>query len=157
MIAGRLLLVRLESSRRSIDIITGYQYVDDRTPSSKHNRSFFWDSLDKLLHSLPKRNTLVLAGDWSYSLRIPHTGCATFKHGDRRVAGPQHYDQAVFEQLLVTHSLVALNSFDAELGPTYVNHHHASRIDCVCARYPEADGQAKSPVVFGNLSPKRQW
>lgn len=74
--------------------------------------------LDRLLHNLPKRNTVVLAGDWNGSLgRIPpHTGSSTFLHQGRTVTGPQRYDQAVFEALLRTHSLVALNSFDMRVG-----------------------------------------
>lgn len=150
IIPGRLLHIRLESSRRSIDLIAGYQFVDDRTPVSKTGRATFWDTLDRLLHALPKRNTLVLAGDWNCSVGNlpPHTACASFRHCGRRLEGPRHYDQEVFEQILSVHSLAALNCFDHRLGPTYVNQHQASRIDFICTRLPTADGLAKAPALL---------
>lgn len=52
IIPGRLLHIRLESSKRSIDLIARYQRVDDRTPASKDGRATFWDTLDSTLHGL---------------------------------------------------------------------------------------------------------
>ena len=74
-VSGRLLQVRAELPGLSIDFLCVYQWVRDREPKdlNKDRREKLWHCLGRTLHSLAKRNLLLLAGDLNSGLS-PQSG-----------------------------------------------------------------------------------
>lgn len=142
---GRLLHVRLNFSSRPIDVLACYQHTF-AGPQSLPDRDKWWTLLENTLQGLPKRNNLVMLGDFNCSLG--HTGSnvgtTLFRWRGQLTAGKQHPDQGRFQSLLRFFGLVVLNSWSSGLGPTYVHDAKASRIDYLIVRKPHADGQAAS-------------
>ena len=142
---GRLLHVRLNCFVRPVDILGSYQFADHRSDRRLQQRSGFWKSLDDYLVKLPRRNVLALAGDFNCTLSA-HSGLIggeMFRWQGAPHASIRHSDSAVLQHILVDHDVVALNTWNAALGPTYVNGQTASRIDFVCTRTAYADGMAR--------------
>ena len=103
------------------------------------------------LHSLAQRHGLVLAGDFNCCLTAgyPITGTNVFTRGGRQVLGTQHRDRATFNQIAMQHGLVALNCWDASLGPTSSNPIGAvSRIDFVFLRQKFVDARSRRAVLL---------
>ena len=83
-VKGRILHVRIHGISKGCDIINVYQHI--------HNihrldaRAEIWHALHELLASLPKRNSLFLAGDMNTSLhkRCTAVGLATFENDKNR-------------------------------------------------------------------------
>ncbi|CAE7331529.1 unnamed protein product [Symbiodinium sp. CCMP2592] len=92
----------------------------------------------KAVNALPSRHFMYLAGDFNTDLlqEHPYVGVThTHKGKERAVAQDQH----IFQNLLRTHGLRALNSWDNQ--STYVDPHGpASRVDFVLARTMQATG-----------------
>lgn len=153
IVPGRLLHAGLKSTRRPIDLLIGYQHMEDGNGHTKALRQEFWNLLDKTIRTIPTRNTPILAGDWNCSLRAhtPHVGTNGFTWQDSRRTGPLHYDVDTFEAILHHHDLQALNSFDGGLPPTYVNGLQASRIDFIIARIATADASARKICVLDTM------
>ena len=143
---GRLIHVQLRFSTRCMDILACYQYTAQRDTQRHRERSQWWDQLDHTLHHLPKRNVLVLAGDFNCSLpQSPgHTGPDTFRWGAQQIRGAVHPDQGQFMAILRAHNLNALNTWHTNLGPTYVKGDVCSRIDYVIVRSHYATGKSKA-------------
>ncbi|CAE7407727.1 jockey\pol, partial [Symbiodinium sp. CCMP2592] len=101
-------------------------------------RAAIWNALDALVQALPSRHFMYLAGDFNTDLlqEHPYVGVThTHKGKERAVAQDQH----IFQNLLRTHGLRALNSWDNQ--STYVDPHGpASRVDFVLARTMQATG-----------------
>ena len=150
IIPGRLVHVRLHLAPRYLDILACYQHVG-HTGGDLEARATLCAALDAELHSLATRHGLILAGDFNCCLTAgyPTTGTNVFTHGDRRVLGTQHRDRALFNQLAITHGLVALNCWDARLGPTSHNPIGAvSRIDFVFIRQRNVDASSRKAVLL---------
>ena len=64
---GRILQVRCESQLVNLDLISAYQWVrkDSTHKDPEQLRNKFWSVLGGLLGGLPKRNMLVLGGDFN--------------------------------------------------------------------------------------------
>eukprot|EP00435_Cladocopium_sp_Y103_P001309 s3830_g1.t1 len=144
-IPGRLLHVCLQTSSRHTDLVCCYQYTCDRTRVCMQNREKFWSGLDSVLRALPHRNSLVLLGDFNCSLppMTSFAGSHLFKWKDSLTAGTQHADAGRFASLVRHYGLVALNSWNATLGPTYIHNDAVSRIDYIFTRKHTADGLAR--------------
>lgn len=138
---GRLLHVRLHVLPRPIDVVNIYQHV--QKSANFLLRQTLFETLDAALAAFPLRNTLVVAGDFNTSLPcIPkYVGLRDYcAQEGGRVAGPQHRDSGILPRNLVKRDLVALNTWDTSLGPTY----HAlsgasSRIDFILTRSSQVD------------------
>ena len=148
IIPGRLVHLRLHLVPRYLNILACYQYAG-HTGVDMADRASFWTSLNETLHSLAHRHGLVMAGDFNCCLTAgyPTTGTNVFTHGGRQMLGTQHKDRAMFNQLVMHHGLVALNCWDATLGPTSSNPLGAvSRIDFVFLRQKSVDAQSRRVV-----------
>ena len=62
---------------------------------------------------------------------------------DRRCQGPQHSDSHVFHNILLQHDLIAVNTWQHGLGPTYRFQNKHSRIDYVICRRHFSDTTSK--------------
>lgn len=144
-IEGRLAHVRILFQHRHLDVLAGYQATDQRTQASQASKQRFWNRLDELLTKFPKRNHLIVAGDWNCSLpAIPgQIGTNQFQWQGRQHSGYQHQDMGQFSQIIKQSGLIALNSWDSSLGPTYRRTNAASRIDHAFVRATHADHWSK--------------
>ena len=108
-------------------------------------RDHFWMQLNDLLTNLPQRNLLFLAGDLNTSadFRSGGIGTASYLWGGRQHTGSKHADSHHWQQLLRRHDLIALNTWQSTLGPTYRFQHQHSRIDFLCCRRLHADHTSK--------------
>ena len=80
-VPGRLLHVKCEGQHVTLDVVGIYQWVkrDDQKTINEARRSSFWTQLGRLLSKLPKRNLLVLLGDWNTPGRAPAWSCWTWR------------------------------------------------------------------------------
>ena len=150
IIPGRLVHLRMHLAPRYLDVLACYQHTG-HTGADLDARASFWATLDGTLHSLAQRHGLVVAGDFNCCLTAgyPITGTNVFTHGGRRVLGTQHKDRAMFNQIALTHGLVALNCWDASLGPTSSNPIGAvSRIDFVFLRQKFVDTASRRAILL---------
>ena len=120
-----------------------YQYV--HRDDNRVLRQQLLTQLQDYLGHLPKRNTLILAGDFNTSLTtMPgYVASATFQWKGGRTQGAQHSDTSDLMQVLQQHGLVALNTWNGTHGPTFVGPQHVSRIDFLLTRRQSADHAAK--------------
>lgn len=142
-VKGRVLHVRIHGTSKGCDVINVYQHVHH--VQQLEARAEVWHSLHDLLASIPKRNTLLLAGDMNTSLhkRCSAVGLATFEHNALRKWGPVHRDSDHLHNLLQVYDLTALNTWKHSLGSTYSFGTQASRIDYICAKKILTDQQAR--------------
>ena len=136
---GRVLQVQVPAKAdrqgRMLNIIS--VYIPAKVSESRHvyeKCDACWHALNQLLHSVPGRHFLCMAGDFNTDLlaESPIVG-TTFKQ--RLVAQDQHKFQAI----LRTHRLHALNTWQREA--TYVElGGAASRVDFIIARARQAKG-----------------
>ncbi|CAL1156661.1 unnamed protein product [Cladocopium goreaui] len=145
IIPGRILHIRLMHGLRNIDILGCYQHVFRKDPDQLKRREQFWSKLEKQLSLLPSRNTVAVLGDFNCSLQASGGICGTgqYQWNQSLQSGACHSDSNRFMQVLRAGGLVALNTWDHKLGPTYIHQHSSSRIDYACTRSQFADGQAK--------------
>ena len=145
VLAGRLVHFQIRFPQRNMDIIACYQFAYNTDSTRSRERQRWWDLLDKTLHALPTRNVLVLTGDFNCSVleSAGHSGPSTFCWRSRQVSGTTHPDQGRFMSIIRAHGLNVLNSWQSNLGPTYVKHDTCSRIDFVIVRKTYADGRTK--------------
>ena len=145
VIPGHLLHIRVQLPGHPLDIVCCYQHTCLRTQANMQLRATWWSHLDHLLRNLPRRNLLLMAGDFNCSL--PHlqtlTGTASFRWNSQNVQGPKHPDMGTFSDLVKQHGLSVLNTWDSTLGPSYVNQGSGSRIDFALTRLTSSDGDAK--------------
>ena len=149
IIPGRLVHLRLHLAPRYLDILACYQHAG-HAGADMEARASFWTTLDGTLNALARRHGLVLAGDFNCCLTAgyPVTGTNVFTHKGRQVLGTQHRDRALFNQIALQHGLVALNSWNATMGPTSVNPIGAvSRIDFVFIRQKFVDAHSRRAVI----------
>ena len=142
-IPGRLLHLRIHGNTKNIDVVNVYQHVhaSDRMDS----RSQLWHQLSILLDSLPKRNNVIMMGDMNTSLqrRTSTVGLDTYCWKSGRSRGPTHQDAHLLQQMIDIHSLVALNTWHHNNGPTYTFDERHSRIDFVFCRIHLADATSR--------------
>ena len=142
-IPGRLMHIRIHGQNRSIDILNAYQHV--HAPDRQEDRTTFWTTLHTTLHHIPKRNNLIMMGDWNTSLTrsTTATGLPTYKSDEHRCLGPQHHDSHIFHNILLQHDLIAVNTWKHDLGPTFQFQNKHSRIDYVICRRHFSDSTSK--------------
>ena len=140
---GRLLHVRISTGSRATDVLGFYQYVH-RDDNRVLRQQLLTQLKDYLVH-LPKRNTLILAGDFNTSMTtLPgFVASSTFQWKGGHTQGAQHSDTSDLMQVLQQHGLVALNTWNGTHGPTFVGPQHVSRIDFLLTRRHSADHAAK--------------
>ena len=160
VIPGRIVHVRLYLAR-PLDLIGCYQHVFVNRYSCKQNRLLWVRTLDNLLHELPKRNNLILFGDWNCGLpkSLPHVGTSDFLSSYGRQSVSLHEDWNKHLDLVRSHDLCAINTWRHDTGPTcQTAKGDFSRIDYIFVRMRQADREAKecTPLEsFGLLGPPK--
>ena len=91
---GRILHAQLRFSQRCFDLVACYQHTFMTGKARLHDRQLWWRCLDKYLSTLPKRNVLLLAGDFNCSLpTVPgHVGSDGFRLNRSQHFGSAHPD-----------------------------------------------------------------
>ena len=145
VIPGHLLHIRIQLPGRPLDLVCCYQHTCLRIQDNMRMREQWWNSLDCLLRNLPRRNLLLMAGDFNCSLPFlqTFTGTASFKWRSKSVPGPMHPDMGRFAEIVRFHGLAVLNTWDSTLGPSYINQDSGSRIDFAMTRLSCTDGESK--------------
>lgn len=143
LVDGRLLHVRLHGNSRATDLIGCYQYPYQTTAAQSQNRKLVWDALSETLMQLPRRNALMLAGDFNCDLRpmYPHIGSArpTPQHQPQ----VQYSDQETFQQIVRNCALTGLNTWSG-IQHTHEHQHLQARLDFMFTTTLAADAHAKS-------------
>ncbi|CAE7429260.1 Pol [Symbiodinium natans] len=140
---GHVLQVKLPVAHRHVDLINVYQYAFHTGPDKAavlHKRERVIYHLDKLLSSLPIRNTLLMGGDFN-----------TTATRDARAFGPgafigkhPHPDRHLLANLVGTHRLTALNTWiRLSTAFTYEHDQARSHIDFFFGREAQIDGLAR--------------
>ena len=162
---GRILQVRIPAGRGNrkthLDLFNIYQWAWDPDPSKKRleKRNEVLMRLDKALHTVPRRHSLRIAGDFNCQLQ-PHAGCigpcvATCS----QLHAPDHHD---FAEWLMAHSLCVLNTWSKASGrPTYSmpgTKATQTQIDYVITKNTSSDAKARMVTIDKslNFSPWRQ-
>ena len=151
VIPGRLLHLRIHCKQRSFDFLNVYQHI--HAPQTMIDRQNFWNQLHQYLSQLPKRNCLLLMGDFNTSLQkqnqsvgLPHY---RWQHG--RSTGPNHSDSDELLHLAQIYDLIALNTWQPGLGPTFQFGAQHSRIDYFFYRRHLVDACAKNVVYLSDF------
>eukprot|EP00438_Fugacium_kawagutii_P008108 Skav222129 [mRNA] locus=scaffold1181:747034:753600:- [translate_table: standard] len=141
---GRLVHIRIRLCTTHLDSIHCYQYADRHDSKRKQERHSWWQALDRLLTTLPKRNYVLLQGDFNCSL--PHcpglVGLTSFPTSTGPRSGPAHHDMHQFSHIIRQHKLVALNTWSTTQA-SYRHQDQLSRIDHIFTRLDHADPAAK--------------
>ena len=153
---GRLLHVRLHgdgnTGNRNIDIVGVYQaHAGSNVKGEQSNiREHTWKAMDDLIAALPRRNKLLIAGDFNTTLPvIPHVCLvSSLRWNGAAVSNQLTDDSHAFAQTLAQHGLVGLNCWQPNASPTFIGLQHQARVDFVLTRTPFADAQAKQPVAL---------
>ena len=100
--SGRVLQIRCEGTKASIDVFCVYQWVRNAAYPEQRDaqRTQVWNALSRALHAVPARNLLVVGGDFNAALP-PERGLVG--NGVHRHDGSNH--DADLIALLQTHRL----------------------------------------------------
>ena len=149
---GRILHVQITQSFQTFDVVNVYQFAWNHTVPVEvmiSKRDQVWQKLGGLLAQLPKRNILLLAGDFNTS------ATSMPRLVGRGIAVPDTVvpDQGAFVALLETHSLVALNTWgkSRHCHTFSLNERVKSQIDFVLTRCRTADSLARCASVCNTL------
>ena len=148
----RLLHVRLYLDTSGVDLINIYQFPwtgSDPQCVLKGGQNFCQAFLRGTWSSW--QVTSILAGDFNTSLpRTPHcVGLQDFQGTHGRSTGTQHPDATTLADLLQRRGLLAINTWDTQLRPTYQGGPgHQSRIDFVMVRHKSSDSITKKPSTW---------
>ena len=155
--AGRMLHLRLFLQQRSIDIICAYQHAFHADHVTRAARTQWFTLLDTTLSQLPRRNQLIVAGDFNTSLTADGctVGLSHFRtQAGKHVQGSMHPDKHILQDILKQHGIVALNTWRTDSASTfYSSQNMGSRIDFICIRYRQADKLAKQSTSVPDWPP----
>ena len=155
VVPGRVLHVRLHGRVRHYDLLNVYQYTSGKAHLDK--RKWILAEVMRLIENLPRRNQFFMGGDFNCHLpKIPDlVGTESYVWEQERVRGTQHDDSKSLQNLVIRLRLVALNTWNPKLGPTFVRRAKVgsfhSRIDFGFMRVTAADGPAKQPVQLADF------
>lgn len=65
---GRFAHFRLYVDPRPVDVICGYGYIDHSAAARQTQRHAWWDLRRKKLQAVPRRNGVILMGDFNRQL-----------------------------------------------------------------------------------------
>ena len=157
---GRILHMRLQQDKHSLDLVNVYQFARPNTGSHETAkmmapRAELWKSLQGLLGTLPNRNPLILMGDFNCNVK-PSSGLA----GTKALA-PQnaHADQSDLQAIMQSFHLCALNTWtgSSTSQATCKGSNFGVQIDYIFTRAVHADHTARqcAPCPFIDFSPWR--
>ncbi len=101
----------------SFDILNGYQFAFQNNRLAL--RQDFWNQLQSLIHEVPSRNFLCVAGDYNTSLPIAdhRVGFSHYWHNGVRTSGPTDSDWRRWYDILEMTDLIPFNTWQGKLGP----------------------------------------
>ena len=121
--------------------------------NSRNGRQKFLDAVSKNIENIPKRNTLVIAGDFQSEVtpqkgHVGRSTCLTPFHVDREALDP-----GALNLFLEAQGTVALNTWIGPAKPTQFNQSAETQkgtgqIDFILTRFPTADLTAKQVKVM---------
>ena len=154
VLPGRIGHLRIFFRNRALDIVGCYQYTANQANFRNGKRQTFWTLMNQQASALPKRNSVLFVGDFNCSAHHlpPYTGTDKHRCGPNLKRGTQHQDLHMFMEFLKTHHLTVLNSWNAQLPPTFVNPPATSSIDHMIMRLAEADALAKDVKLYPDPS-----
>ena len=147
---GRVLEVRADWQGSRITIASVYQHAWSAAKTiqaNKDDRAQVLSALSKLVKQVPKRDSLVIAGDFNVSVS-PVPGLI-----GPCVVEPQEPrpDEAHFTNLLSKLRLVALNTWHASPAHTFCQGEIQTQIDFILTKEPSAGGLAKRAAPTQHL------
>ena len=160
LIEGRLLHVRAGALDDAVDFLCVYQHPwNVRVPKQElqKRRDDLWKQLDRATSALPKRNLLVLGGDFNVQL-APHgrvVGTAVqHRHAHDQVAE----DSDKLLDILTMHDLCAVNTWRGPKSSmvTYRMGKHGTQIDFIITRRGSADVITKTSKPMPDF-PVADW
>ena len=115
ILEGRILHLRLSGAHTTWDLLNVYR-IPGSDPSREHEREEVWHRLSQVLHALPRRNAIVLAGDYNSSLHAhpPYVGPSLVKPSS-------HGNFDYLASILETFDLCMLNSWSGSQVHTFEN------------------------------------
>ena len=156
---GRLLQLRVSLRDVAIDLLNIYQIPWNTRAEKKDlmkRRGEIWSKLTKALEARPRRNLLLLAGDFNGQLPMheSHVGTAISMRDGHQVAEDMHCVLDLMKQ----RGLVALNTWQ---GPrsrmhTYAMQQAKTQIDFVITAIEASDAISKQCVPFSEF-PIGDW
>ena len=160
LIEGRLLRVRAGAFDDAVDFLCMYQHPWNlRVPKQElqARRDKLWKQLDRATSALPKRNLLVIGGDFNVQLG-PHgrvVGTAVqHRHAHDQIAE----DSDRLLDILTTHDLCAVNTWRGPKSSmvTYRLGKHGTQIDFIITRRGSADAITKTSQPMPDF-PVADW
>ena len=148
LIDGRLLHVRAGALDDAVDFFCLYQHpwnVRVPKPELHARRDKVWKRLDRAISAQPKRNLLVIGGDFNVQLG-PHgraVGTAVqHRHAHDQIAE----DHGRLTDIITMHDLCAVNTWRGPKSSmiTYQMGTHGTQIDFLLTRIGRADALAKT-------------
>ena len=156
IVPGHLLHVRASLGTKPVDVVCLYQHCwshNGDTASLLQRRERLWVQLDKLLGGVPRRNVLVLGGDFNVGGRMDGQA---FGPGTKSARAPPP-DQPLFQSLLQTHSLQAINTWKSGLRAcTFQNGETFTQIDFLIGHAHQVDDMARGAESDHNC-PVLKW
>ncbi|CAE7875807.1 CFDP2 [Symbiodinium necroappetens] len=156
-VPGRVLQVRVECDQLNIDLVTVYQWVREVSYSAERQeqRTQIWHQLGRVVHSIPKRNLLLVGGDFNAGLQA-HTNLI----GKGLLQGSADRVDQELQDLIEANQLCVLNTWGSNRPSkcaTFCNGQQRSQIDYLMVRKHAADHIARSACPnTEDLTPWRQ-
>eukprot|EP00438_Fugacium_kawagutii_P002371 Skav201000 [mRNA] locus=scaffold991:190724:199563:+ [translate_table: standard] len=135
--------------RNSLDLIACYQHSWQPGQERLQLRQRWWDTLHAYLRTCPRRNRLLLGGDFNCALTANrrHVGVDGFSRPDHS-SSFMHPDHTQFSAILQAHHLCALNTWNSRDPPTFTHPHHSNRIDYLITRLDHTDTHSRHVITL---------
>ncbi|CAE7239424.1 unnamed protein product [Symbiodinium sp. CCMP2456] len=153
---GRLLHIRIPRGQSHVDIVNLYQYAATDSEGVYERRMGLLTKLQKCVAGLPRRNSVVLGGDFNCPLEPhpPQCGHCVLPHNPTR-----YKDYRDHQNVVQTLNLVALNTWckpqHGQLA-TFTFGRLASQIDYLMVRSRQASAEARRAQIIDQF-PVAAW
>ena len=119
----------------------------------KAAREDLWDVLHSTLDELPQRNYLYLCGDFNTNVTRSSDvfGQCYYISQQGPCRGTQTQDAERFHKLMEQSNLIALNSWNARMPPTFTAPWGCSRIDFIFTRRLAADLPSRNVAILDHM------
>ena len=152
---GRLLETRFDWHGARTAVLAVYQHVwspAKTVQANKQDRAAVLKSLSRSVRRVPARDTLVIAGDFNSSVS------STPRLVGPRTLTPQEArpDEAELTNLVRTHHLAVLNTWQVSSPHTFVQGDSRTQIDFLLTKVSSSGGSAKQAAPLANF-PLGSW
>ena len=140
---GRLLHVRLPRGTSHVDVLNCYQYAVNEQEGVFDRRLQLFTRLQRCLHGLPQRNSLIMGGDLNCPMEVNQPTCGPCVLSHNLMYYRDHKD---LQNILQTAHLCVLNTWTkpqhGQLA-TYTFGKIATQIDFLITRRRQANAEAR--------------